>query len=93
MALDKSVDMVRRRSLIIGGLAVAGSTVVLTSSVAGQSMQGHDMTAMPDPDRPPLDLDAAPGAHEGGHGRMTTVGNVDLQRNGFDPTRHRLDDG
>ncbi|MEQ9637824.1 MAG: multicopper oxidase domain-containing protein [Devosia marina] len=76
----------RRRSLLLGGLAVAGSTAVLATSAAGQSMQGHDMASMSDLEQLPADPYAAPGAHEGGHGQMTTVGTVDHQQNGFDPT-------
>lgn len=84
--MDNSVDLMRRRSLLLGGLAVAGSTAVLATSAAGQSMQGHDMASMSDPEELPADPYAAPGAHEGGHGQMTTVGTVDHQQNGFDPT-------
>lgn len=85
LALDNSVDLMRRRSLILGGLAVAGSSAVLATTAAGQPMQGHDMATMPDPEQLPTDPYAAPAAHEGGHGQMTTVGTVDHQQNGFDP--------
>lgn len=83
--MDNSVDLMRRRSLLLGGLAVAGSSAVLATTAAGQSMQGHDMATMSELEQLPVDPYAAPAAHEGGHGQMTTVGTVDHQQNGFDP--------
>lgn len=62
----------------------AGGTAVLAASAAGQPMPGHNMGAMSAPD--PINPYAAPSAHEGAHGQMMTVGRVDHDRNGFDPT-------
>lgn len=84
MRQNEPTDTVTRRSLLIGGLVAAGGTAVLASSAAGQQMLEHGMGAMPAPD--PVNPYAAPSAHEGAHGQMMTVGRVDPETNGFDPT-------
>lgn len=81
---NEPADTVTRRSLLIGGLVAAGGTAVLASTAVGQSMRGHDMGAMPAAE--PANPYAAPSAHDGAHGQMMTVGQVDPETNGFDPT-------
>ncbi|WP_231555240.1 multicopper oxidase domain-containing protein [Paracoccus sanguinis] len=77
-----SVDT-SRRALLVGGLAAASGAAIIAgvarSQAAPDPMAGHDMSAMPtDPYAAPM-----PGM---AHGNMTTVGVVDHDRNGFDPT-------
>ncbi|MDP1577817.1 MAG: copper oxidase, partial [Cypionkella sp.] len=79
---QQSVDPARR-ALLIGGLTAAGGAAVLASGARSQSapdpMAGHDMSALAaDPYAAPMSGMA--------HGNMTTVGQVDHARNGFDPT-------
>src|SRR3546814_6485207 len=58
-----------RRSVLFGGVAAAGAS--LASLAGGEAAQGQPSSAH----RPP----------HAGHGGMTTVGEVDHPRNGFDP--------
>lgn len=78
---DKSVDP-SRRALLVGGLTAAGGAALLArgaqSQTAADPMAGHDMSAMQ------ADAYAAPMPGMA-HGNMTTVGQVDHARNGFDP--------
>jgi manganese oxidase len=72
-----------RRALLVGGLVAAGGAAIAAGSARSQSaadsMAGHDMSTMPaDPYAAPMQGMA--------HGNMTTVGKVDHNRNGFDPT-------
>jgi FtsP/CotA-like multicopper oxidase with cupredoxin domain len=79
-------DAVTRRGLLLGGLVAAGGAAALASSATAQSMPGHDMSAMPAESAVAADPYAAPPAHGGAHGNMMTVGEVDYNANGFDPT-------
>ena len=72
-----------RRALLVGGLVAAGGAAIAAGSARSQTapdpMAGHDMSAMAaDPYAAPMSGMA--------HGNMTTVGQVDHARNGFDPT-------
>ena len=84
---DNDVQQVNsgRRALLVGSLVAAGGAVALAKGAASQSVPatgakaGHDMSAMQaDPYAAPMEGMA--------HGNMTTVGRVDHDRNGFDPT-------
>ncbi len=72
-----------RRSLLYGGMAFSGGSVLgglaLTGKVASKSAPpaGHGAGAAPG---------IAPVAHHGAHGNMVTVGDVDNAKNGFDPS-------
>lgn len=73
-----------RRTLLAGGLAAAGGTIVSAGNVQSQtspsaSHAGHGMAATA-----PTTASAPP--HLAAHGAMMTVGEVDNARNGFDPT-------
>ncbi len=72
-------DKISRRSLLAGGLAAAGGTAISTSGALGQSQHaGHAGAVV---------TEAAPAsAHLAAHGAMITVGDVDNERNGFDPS-------
>lgn len=74
-----------RRALLVAGAAAAGGAALLASRALSQTgrapdtMAGHDMSAMQvDPYAAPMEGMA--------HGNMTTVGLVNHERNGFDPT-------
>ena len=72
-----------RRALLVGGIVAAGGAAIAAGSARSQSapdpLAGHDLSAMTtDPYAAPM-----PGM---AHGNMTTVGLVDHERNGFDPT-------
>lgn len=86
MKQNNRSDAITRRSVLLGGIAAAGGTAVLASGAVGQTMPGHDMSAMPAQPAQPINPYAAPAAHEGAHGQMTTVGLVDHAANGFDPS-------
>src|SRR6188768_3487503 len=74
--LQKRLD---RRLLLAGGLAAAGGTAIAASSVHGETAhQGHGAAPLAPGGSEPLPAHAA-------HGAMITVGDVDDQRNGFDP--------
>jgi len=76
--LQKRLD---RRLLLAGGLAAAGGTAIAASSVHGETAhQGHGAAPAAAGGSEPL-----PG--HGAHGAMITVGEVDDQRNGFDPAK------
>lgn len=74
-----------RRSLLYGGMAFSGGSVLgalaLTGKVASQAAPhaGHGPAAAAAPGPAPL-------APHGAHGNMITVGDVDGAKNGFDPT-------
>jgi FtsP/CotA-like multicopper oxidase with cupredoxin domain len=80
--LQKRLD---RRSLLYGGAAFSGGSLLgallLTGRVASQGAPhaGHAPSA---PARP---VDAGL-AHQGSHGNMITVGDVDAAKNGIDPS-------
>ena len=74
-----------RRAFLWGGLAAAGGSAVAASGALGQSRSlgqsphlGH--AAAGSSGEPPV------AAHQAAHGAMITVGDVDYERNGFDPT-------
>lgn len=82
---DADLGSPGRRALLVGGLVAAGSAVALAKTTASQSapaggaMAGHNMASMQtDPYAAPM-----PGM---AHGNMMTMGRVDHDRNGFDPT-------
>jgi FtsP/CotA-like multicopper oxidase with cupredoxin domain len=85
MNTEPETDKVSRRSLI-AGIAAAGGTAALAGVAAAQSMPGHDMADMDVSAPSASDPYSAPSIHEGGHGQMITVGRVDADANGFDPT-------
>src|SRR5687767_2344962 len=66
--------VISRRGMLWGGLAAAGGAAVTARSALGQTDHsahaGH--------------IASTAGGHS--HGGMTTVGDVDPARNGFDPT-------
>ena len=76
-----------RRKLLGAGLAAAGGAALAARSALSQDAaaqhQGHQMSAATD--RKAGTSDAAP-PHMQAHGAMITVGDVDNERNGFDPT-------
>ncbi|MCR6634740.1 multicopper oxidase domain-containing protein [Devosia sp.] len=86
MSPDEPTDMVTRRGLLLGGIAAAGGTALLATSVGAQPMAGHEMPPSSESSPQPSNPYSAPGAHDGAHGQMMTVGSVDPQRNGFDPS-------
>ena len=73
-----------RRSLLYGGAAFSGGSVLgalaLTGRVASQGAP-HAGHGPPTPG-PPVEVGLA---HQGVHGNMITVGEVDNAKNGFDP--------
>lgn len=73
-----------RRKLLGAGLAAAGGAALAARSALSQDAttqhQGHQMPATASGTG-----DAAP-SHMQAHGAMITVGDVDNERNGFDPT-------
>lgn len=70
---------VSRRGLLWGGLAAAGGSAI-AGTAAGQSVHsGHGAASAA--------AAATPPAHLAAHGSMITVGEVDNERNGFDPSR------
>lgn len=72
-----------RRAVLMGGLVAAGGAA-LAKNASSQTAPTHDMAAMQnDPYAAPMEGMA--------HGDMTTVGRVDHQANGFDPTRMLTD--
>jgi len=72
-------DKISRRSLLAGGLAAAGGTAIGASGALGQT--GHAMHGAASASGP------TPAAqHLAAHGAMITVGDVDNERNGFDPS-------
>lgn len=78
-------DLLRRRSLLMGGLAAAGGTAICTSAALGQQQASHVGHAAPSGaagQEPMLAM---------GHGAMMTVGEVDSAVNGFDPTEMLTD--
>ncbi len=75
-------DLLRRRSLLMGGLAAAGGTAICAGAALAQQAThggGHQMTAQ-------TSGDMSVPMSEMGHGAMMTVGDVDSSVNGFDPT-------
>lgn len=85
MSSDTELRSPGRRALLVGGLVAAGGAVALAKRASSQSvsgggaMAGHDMSAMQtDPYAAPMEGMA--------HGNMTTIGQVDHGRNGFNPT-------
>ncbi|MCB9994794.1 MAG: multicopper oxidase domain-containing protein [Hyphomicrobiaceae bacterium] len=68
--------------MLVGGLAAAGGAAVAAGRARSQSppdpMAGHDMSTPTDPYTAP--------SGDMAHGSMTTVGQVDHARNGFEPT-------
>jgi manganese oxidase len=70
---------INRRGLLSGGLAAAGGTTILASGALGQSTHAGHGSA-------PAGATPATQDH-GAHGAMITVGEVDNDRNGFDPSR------
>ena len=76
-----------RRKLLGAGLAAAGGAALAARSALSQDAaaqhQGHQMSATTDGKAGTSD--AAP-PHMQAHGAMITVGDVDNERNGFDPT-------
>ena len=78
-------ETVTRRGLLVGGLVAAGGVAALAGVATAQSdHQGHTPVAAPSDAA--ADPYAVPPAHLGPHGAMTTVGEVDHARNGFDPS-------
>lgn len=82
--MDNSVrqDLLKRRSLLMGGLAAAGGTAICAGAAPAQQAShggGHQMAARASEGM------AAP-MPAMGHGAMMTVGDVDSAANGFDPT-------
>ncbi|KRD51258.1 multicopper oxidase domain-containing protein [Ensifer sp. Root278] len=73
-------DLLRRRSLLMGGLAAAGGTAICTSATLGQQQASHAGHAAP---AGAAAQDPMPAM---GHGAMMTIGDVDSTVNGFDPT-------
>jgi len=69
-------DTVSRRGFLWGGMVAAGGTVVGTSGASSQA--GHTQHGM--------SAASAVAPHLAAHGAMITVGDVDSDRNGFDPT-------
>ncbi len=67
-----------RRGLLWGGVAAAGGSIISTSATNAQVVHsGH---------APAASVTSEPSASgHGAHGAMTTVGQVDHARNGFDP--------
>jgi FtsP/CotA-like multicopper oxidase with cupredoxin domain len=63
-----------RRGILSGGLAAAGGAALAARSALAQADHAGHATARP----------GSPAVHL--HGGMTTVGDVDPERNGFDPT-------
>ena len=75
--LERKLD---RRLLLAGGLAAAGGTAIVAGAAHGQtSHAGHAMPATAAAGEPP--------SHLAAHGAMITVGEVDDERNGFDPSK------
>jgi FtsP/CotA-like multicopper oxidase with cupredoxin domain len=71
-----------RRGFLGAGLLAAGATAISAKSATGQSSHTHDHgAAAPSP----YSAEVSAG-HHSGHGAMMTVGEVDNERNGFDPT-------
>ncbi len=68
-----------RRRLLGGGIATIGASAICTSSAPAQDTHAHHGGATPN-------VDATIPAHRSAHGAMMTVGAVDNERNGFDPT-------
>ena len=74
-----------RRNLLYGGAAFSGGSALgalaLTSRLASQGTPhaGHGAVA--------ADHSSAPLPHHAAHGNMITVGDVDIAKNGFDPTK------
>jgi FtsP/CotA-like multicopper oxidase with cupredoxin domain len=71
-----------RRGFLGAGLLAAGATAISARSATGQSAHTHDHGA---PAPSPYSAEGSSGHHTG-HGAMMTVGEVDNERNGFDPT-------
>ncbi|MBN8998728.1 MAG: multicopper oxidase domain-containing protein, partial [Rhizobiales bacterium] len=68
---------VSRRRLVWGGLAAAGGTAIGVSGALGQAGRAEHGAAAASPSMTP---------HLTPHGAMITVGDVDNERNGFDPS-------
>ncbi len=78
-------EAISRRRLLWGGVAAAGGAAVAArASLAGGTVDhsAHLGAAS----GYPAGTAAAPMDHSAAHGGMTTVGDVDPRRNGFDPT-------
>ncbi|RWL18657.1 MAG: copper oxidase [Mesorhizobium sp.] len=73
-------EKISRRGLLWGGLAAAGGSAI-AGAAAGQSVHSGHGAASADAGAAP------PPAHLAAHGSMITVGDVDNERNGFDPSR------
>lgn len=73
-------ERISRRAMLAGGLAAAGGTAVMAAGARGEALphQGDHAAAG----------GSAQGsyAHMNAHGAMMTVGDVDNDANGFDPT-------
>jgi len=70
------------RGFLGAGLLAAGGAALSARSAVGQTAHpaGHSSGASGVPNAPPVS------AHRAAHGAMITVGDVDDERNGFDPT-------
>ncbi|MEI2301393.1 multicopper oxidase domain-containing protein [Ensifer sp. MJa1] len=79
------LDLLRRRSLLMGGLAAAGGTAICTSGALGQQQAAHGSHAAQ------TGAGASAPMSSMGHGAMMTVGDVDSTANGFDPTEMLTD--
>lgn len=72
-------EKISRRGLLWGGLAAAGGSAIAGTASGQTSHSGHGAVVAAAADQPP--------AHMNAHGAMVTVGDVDNDRNGFDPAR------
>jgi len=72
-------ETLNRRRLLWGSFAAAGGSLLGGMAATGQSPHpGHGSAARP--------YETNLASHNGAHGNMTTVGDVDSAHNGFDPT-------
>ena len=73
-----------RRSLLYGGAALSGGSLLGTATFSsrpasqGAPHSGHGGAA--------ADRNSSSAPHHAAHGNMITVGDVDIAKNGFDPT-------
>ncbi len=74
-----------RRAFLWGGLAAAGGSALAASGALGQS---GSLGQSPHAGHAAAGTSGAPlvPAHQAAHGAMITVGDVDYERNGFDPS-------
>ncbi|MFN0218224.1 MAG: multicopper oxidase domain-containing protein [Hyphomicrobium sp.] len=73
-----------RRGLIVSGIATAGLSASGAALVAGGT-EYKAATPSVDPSSGPPHAGHSPGGHDA-HGNMISVGDVDVARNGFDPS-------